>query len=161
MLTVLMVLLEVKRDEDELEKKRSQLPPPSEMARYFTQANEAAKIQFSSTTGQQWLKDFLLNCFILCLDSSLMIAPLLFPHQAMSYLPQKSALRWLATTRLRVIAWTTVFREHLNIDIRGTPIDRATADGTWQTGPQFAFMAMSIEVKNEIGPGGTRTSKTS
>ena len=27
---------------------------------------------------------------------------------------------------------------------------RAITDGTWQTGPRFEFMAMNIEVKNEI-----------
>ena len=39
-LTLLMVLLEAERGEEELEKKRSQLPAPNEMARYFTQSSE-------------------------------------------------------------------------------------------------------------------------
>ena len=51
MLTVLMVLLEAKRDEKEFEKKRSQLPTPSDIS------PSLVMIQFSSTTGQQWLKD--------------------------------------------------------------------------------------------------------
>ena len=80
---------------------------------------------------------------------------LFFQHQTMSYSPQESAPRWLATTRLRVIVWTAYYTflgsiSRLTSEVR--PL--VTTNGTWQTGPQFAFMAMNIEVKNEIGSSG-------
>ena len=153
MLTVLIVSLEVNRDEEELKNRLSQLPPPSDMARYFTQSSENFIFLNKRPAVAQGLPTELLHpVFGQFLDDCTTLLPtpddVLFAHKVST-----SMAGYFKGEDDRTDCLLRLFREHLKIDI-GYVQGKAITDGTWQTGPQFEFMAMNIEVKKEIGSSG-------
>ena len=154
LLTVLMVSLEVNRDEEELKNRLSQLPRPSEMARYFTQSSENLIFLNNRPAVAQGLPTELLHpVFGQFLDDCTTLLPtpddVLFATKVST-----SMAGYFKSEGDRTDCLLRLFREHLEIDIRGMSIGKAITDGTWQTGPRFEFMAMNIGVKNEIGSSG-------